>query len=205
MENYNKNKMINSKKITVPGIGEVTFERSRKAKYVNISVKPFNLIRVAVPVGVSIAVAKEIAEAKAGWIKHQMYTMKQAEQAYANLETNHDPINRADAKKKIIRRLNELSMAHDIPFNKVFVRNQKTRWGSCSARKNISLNIKITRLPDDLMDYVIVHELVHIRHHNHSKSYWRELGRIVGNAKELDEQLDQHRFLLLTMLPIFPR
>lgn len=197
--------MINSKKITVPGIGEVTFERSRKAKYVNISVKPFNLIRVAVPVGVSIAVAKEIAEAKAGWIKHQMYTMKQAEQAYANLETNHDPINRADAKKKIIRRLNELSMAHDIPFNKVFVRNQKTRWGSCSARKNISLNIKITRLPDDLMDYVIVHELVHIRHHNHSKSYWRELGRIVGNAKELDEQLDQHRFLLLTMLPIFPR
>jgi predicted metal-dependent hydrolase len=134
-----------------------------------------------------------------------MYTMKQAEQAYANLETNHDPINRADAKKKIIRRLNELSMAHDIPFNKVFVRNQKTRWGSCSARKNISLNIKITRLPDDLMDYVIVHELVHIRHHNHSKSYWRELGRIVGNAKELDEQLDQHRFLLLTMLPIFPR
>jgi predicted metal-dependent hydrolase len=99
MENYNKNKMINSKKITVPGIGEVTFERSRKAKYVNISVKPFNLIRVAVPVGVSIAVAKEIAEAKAGWIKHQMHTMKQAEQAYADLETNHDPINRADAKK----------------------------------------------------------------------------------------------------------
>jgi predicted metal-dependent hydrolase len=183
--------------MTVSGIGEVTFERSRKAKYVNISVRPFNLIRVAVPAGVSIAVAKEIAEAKAGWIKHQMYNMKQAEQAYSDLVKNHDPINRADATKKIIRRLNELSIAHDIPFNKVFVRNQKTRWGSCSVKKNISLNIKIARLPDDLMDYVIVHELVHIRHHNHSISYWRELGRIVENAKELDKQLDQHRLLLL--------
>ena len=189
--------MVKSKTITVSDIGEVTFERSRKAKYVNISVRPFNLIRVAVPAGVSIAVAKEIAEAKAGWIKHQMHNMKQAEQAYSNLVKNHEPIHWADAKKKIIRRLNELSMAHDIPFNKVFVRNQKTRWGSCSVKKNISLNIKIARLPDDLMDYVIVHEIVHIRHHNHSKSYWRELGRLVENAKELDEQLDQHRLLLL--------
>ena len=154
--------MANPKTLTITGIGEVTFERSRKAKYVNISVRPFNSIRVAVPVGVSIAVAKQIAEIKAGWIKDQILKMEKAEQEYCDLKKNHEPINTGDAKKKIISRSNELSRQHNIPFNKVFIRNQKTRWGSCSIKKNISLNIKIARLPDKLMDYVIIHELVHI-------------------------------------------
>jgi predicted metal-dependent hydrolase len=189
--------MANPKTITITGIGDVIFERSRKAKYVNISVRPFNSIRVAVPVGVSIAVAKEIAEIKAGWIKDQILKMKKAEQEYCDLKKNHEPINTGDAKKKIISRVNELSRKHNIPFNKVFIRNQRSRWGSCSAKKNISLNIKIARLPDKLMDYVILHELVHIRHHNHSKSYWLELEKIVGNARIIDKQLDKHRFLLI--------
>jgi predicted metal-dependent hydrolase len=189
--------MANSKTITISGIGDVTFERSRKAKYVNISVRPFNSIRVAVPVDVSIAVAKEIAEIKAEWIKDQIRKMKKTEQEYYDLIKNHEPINTADARKKIISRINEFSRKHNIPFNKVFIRNQKTRWGSCSAKKNISLNIKIARLPDNLMDYIILHELVHIRHHNHSKSYWLELCRIDGNARILDKQLDQYRLLLI--------
>jgi predicted metal-dependent hydrolase len=189
--------MANPKTITITGIGEVTFERSRKAKYVNISVRPFNFIRVAVPVGVPIAAAKEIATIKSGWIKNQIRKMKNSEQEFYDLIKNYKPINMMDAKKKLINRLNELSREHHIPFNKVFVRNQKTRWGSCSIKKNISLNIKIARLPDHLMDYVILHELVHIRHHNHSKSYWIELERISGNARALDKELDQHRFLLI--------
>jgi predicted metal-dependent hydrolase len=189
--------MAHPTKITISGIGEVTFERSRKAKYVNISVRPFYSIRVAVPVGVSIAVAKEIAEIKAGWIKNQILKTKKTEQKYYDLIKDQQPVNTIDAKKKIINRVNELSMKHDIPFNKVFIRNQKARWGSCSAKKNISLNIKIARLPDELMDYVILHELVHIRHHNHSKKYWLELEKIVGNARILDKQLDKHRLLLI--------
>jgi predicted metal-dependent hydrolase len=189
--------MANSKTITISGIGEVTFERSRKAKYVNISVRHFNSIRVAVPVGVSIDVAKEIAQTKAGWIKDQILKIQKSEQEYCELLKNYEPITIADAKKKIIIRVNELSRKHDIPFNKVIIRNQKTRWGSCSAKKNISLNIKIARLPDELMDYVILHELVHIKHHNHSKKYWLELGGIVGNARILDKQLDRHRLLLI--------
>jgi hypothetical protein len=189
--------MPKPKTIKISGIGEVIFERSRKAKYVNISVRPFNFIRVAVPVGVPINVAIEIAETKAGWIKNQIRKMKKTEQEYYDLIKNDEPIPMSDARKKILNRLNELSRQHDIPFNKAYVRNQKSRWGSCSVKKNISLNIKIARLPGNLMDYVILHELAHIKHHDHSKNYWRELGRIAGNAKDLDKQLDQHRLLLI--------
>jgi predicted metal-dependent hydrolase len=189
--------MANSKTLTLTGIGEVTFERSRKAKYVNISVRPFNSIRVAVPVGVSIATAKQIAEIKAGWIKEQIRKMKKTEQEYNELIKHQPALTAIDAKEKITRRAIELSGKHDIPFNRVFIRNQKTRWGSCSARKNISLNIKIACLPDELMDYVILHELVHTRHHNHGRKYWQELERIIGNARALDQRLDKYRLMLL--------
>jgi predicted metal-dependent hydrolase len=189
--------MANPKTFIISGIGEVQFERSRKAKHVNISVRPFNIIRVAVPVGVPIAFAKEVAEKKADWIKHQIRNMEKAEQEYHDLVQNHEPVNIAAAKQKITGRLNELSRKHNIPFNQVFVRNQKTLWGSCSVKKNISLNIKISLLPEELMDYVILHELVHIKHHNHSKKYWQELGSIVENARALDKQLNNYKHLLI--------
>jgi len=189
--------MANPKTMTISGIGEVTFVRSRKAKYVNISVRPFNSIRVAVPFGVPIAVAKEIAEIKSGWIKNQILKMEKTELEYYDLIQNQEPINITDAKNKIISRTNELSRKHNIPFNKIFIRHQKTLWGSCSLKKNISLNIKIAGLPDNLMEYIILHELVHIRHHNHSKKYWQELERIVGNARSLDKHLDNYRHLLI--------
>jgi len=188
--------MTDPKIITVGEIGEVLFERSFRAKYVNITIRPFNGIRVAVPVGVSLAAARKITESKTEWIKMHLFNNKQLEREYNELISNKKPLNRADAKKKIIRRLEELSVKHKIPFNKVFIRAQKTRWGSCSVKKNISLNINIARLPHKLMDYVILHELVHIRHNNHGEKYWQELSRIAGDAKSLDKKLDIYQPLL---------
>jgi len=143
--------------------------------------------------------AEKIVERKADWIKYQLQKAKRTEEAYHDFVKNQKPIHPADAKDKIVRRVNELSKVHDIRFNKVFVKNQKTRWGSCSARKNINLNIKIAYLPGRLMDYVILHELIHIRHRNHGKKYWQELDRIAGNAKIKDKQLSDYRYLLLTI------
>jgi predicted metal-dependent hydrolase len=190
--------MANLTVIKLANIGEVMFERSNKAKYVNISVRPFKGIRVAVPSGVSIEKARKIAETKSGWMKTQLYNNKRMEREHNEFIRREAPMNREDAKKKIINRLKELSKRHNIQYNKVFIRTQKTRWGSCSAKKNISLNINIARLPGKLMDYVILHELVHIRHSNHGKKYWQELNSIIGNAKTLDKQLDNYRLLLVS-------
>lgn len=189
--------MANPIVINLANIGEVMFERSNKAKYVNISARPFKGIRVAVPSGVSMERARKIAETKSGWMKAQLYNNKRLEREYNEFIRHETPMNKDEAKKKIVSRLKELSKKHDIPFNKVFIRTQKTRWGSCSSKKNISLNINIARLPGKLMDYVILHELVHIRHSNHGKKYWQELDRIVGDAKSLDKRLDEYRLLLV--------
>lgn len=79
---------------------------------------------------------------------------------------------RTEAKELIEERLNYWSRLSGLKFNRVIVRNQKTRWGSCSARGNLSFNYKMMFLPVCLVDYIIVHELCHLKELNHSKRFW---------------------------------
>jgi predicted metal-dependent hydrolase len=97
--------------------------------------------------------------------------------------------NRKEAREKIVKRLHELSALHGLPYGRVMVRNQRTRWGSCSARGTISLNIKLARLPEELMDYVILHELLHTRIRGHTREFWRGLDALVGDAGGLRKEL----------------
>ena len=83
----------------------------------------------------------------------------------------------------------ELAKQYGYIFNRVFIRQQKTRWGSCSAKNNINLNLKLVLLPTRLMDYVIMHELVHTRHKNHGPLFWKELDKITGDAKGLSKKV----------------
>ena len=86
----------------------------------------------------------------------------------------------------------DLSQELGIPIQRVVIRCQKTRWGSCSANDNINLNVNLVRLRPGLMDYVILHELVHTRTKNHSRRFWSQLDELVGDAKALDKELKKH-------------
>jgi hypothetical protein len=180
----------------IEGVGEVLFERSRKAKRVNISVRPFKGIRVAVPYGVSYAKARMFAVSKKHWIQKHLEKMRKAERDHRDLSRNFNNIDRREARKILVQRLEELARKHGFKYNRVFIRNQKTRWGSCSSKNNISLNVKLVRLPEKLMDYIILHELVHTRVKNHGKKYYAALERIVGDRKSLDRELKQYGIIL---------
>ena len=183
---------MKSETIEIEGVGQVLFERSHRARHINISVRPFNGVRVAVPVGVSFKRVREFALSKRDWIKKHQAKMRQAEQDHQTLSKNFTNINRREARQILVQRLDELAEKHGFQYNRVFVRNQKTRWGSCSAKNNISLNIKLVRLPETLMDYIIIHELVHTRVKNHSRQFYAELSRIVDDQKSLDSQLKKY-------------
>lgn len=72
---------------------------------------------------------------------------------------------------------------------RVTCRHQKTRWGSCSSRNAISLNIELMRLPEHLRNYVIIHELVHIIHKHHKKAFWDSLEKVLPWARQRDREL----------------
>ena len=106
---------------------------------------------------------------------------------------SHQAAWRKEAKKRLPVRLRELSVKFDLPYNKVIIKNNRSRWGSCSDRNNINLSLYLMRLPDQLIDYVLLHELVHTVHKNHSKKFWRHLEKLQPDAKSLDRELKGYR------------
>jgi predicted metal-dependent hydrolase len=189
---------VKNKKINIPGVGEVLLERSGRAKHMNLSIRPLRGVRVAMPVYVSFAAAEKFARSKTGWLMKHLPKIKALEKEMARRRRDMpaDRIDPAAARKIIVERLDELSQKFGLPYNRAFVRNQKTRWGSCSAKKNINLNVNLVRLPEALMDYAILHELAHTRELNHGLEFWNLLECFIPDARELDHALRQFSFLL---------
>ena len=98
-----------------------------------------------------------------------------------------------EAKLYLPKRLSELADQHGFQFQKVFVKHVKTRWGSCSSVNNINLNIHLVRLPDHLIDYVLLHELVHTQIKNHSREFWDFLEQVNPGSKAFNKELKKYQ------------
>jgi predicted metal-dependent hydrolase len=82
---------------------------------------------------------------------------------------------RKEAKRVIMERLEHFADTHNFTYNRVFIRNQKTLWGSCSSKRNLSFNWRLIQTPLDIIDYIVVHELVHTEILRHTKAYWERV------------------------------
>jgi predicted metal-dependent hydrolase len=100
---------------------------------------------------------------------------------------------RKEAKHYLPLRLEILAKKNGFSYKEIRVKNLKSRWGSCSSQNNINLNIHLMRLPEHLIDYVILHELAHTVHKNHGKLFWQLLDELSGDAKALTNEMKKYQ------------
>jgi predicted metal-dependent hydrolase len=100
------------------------------------------------------------------------------------------------ARRELPLRVAELAAQHGLEVKRVSVRNQRSRWGSCSARGVVSLNWRLVQTPDFVRDYIIVHELMHLRQMNHSSRYWKLVYEAFPRTDEAEKRLKRHAGLL---------
>jgi len=100
------------------------------------------------------------------------------------------------AAKELPPRVLEFAAMHQLPVRRVTVRNQRSRWGSCSHYGTVSLNWRLIQAPPFVRDYVILHELSHLKVMNHSARFWREVERVCPDYKTAEQWLKQHSVLL---------
>lgn len=99
-------------------------------------------------------------------------------------------IYRFEAKKLLPPKLTVLAEKNGFQFSKITIRNNKRNWGSCSSKNNISLNLQMIKLPDELIDYILLHELVHTKIKNHGPLFWQKLDELTNfRARELSKQV----------------
>ncbi len=103
---------------------------------------------------------------------------------------------RIEAKEYLPLRVEYLAERHNFSYNKVSVRNARTRWGSCSGSNNISLNIHLMRLPDHLRDYVILHELCHTVEKNHGERFWKLMQQVSPQALNHNQELKKYSLII---------
>lgn len=93
------------------------------------------------------------------------------------------------ARAELIPRLHALADAHGLQVGRVSIRNQRSRWGSCARNGNIALNFRLVQMPPEIADYVLVHELMHIRQQNHSRRFWRLVAAACPAYRECERWL----------------
>lgn len=96
------------------------------------------------------------------------------------------------AKRHITKRLTEIAKQHKFKYNKVFIRDQRTKWGNCSTEKNLSFNWRLIKTPNFVIDYLIFHELVHTKTMNHTHKFWTELRSFLPEYQEAVKWLDKY-------------
>ena len=173
-----------------PRLGPVTFHRRKGSKNIRLSVSTDGKLLLSYPWYVSFAQAHNFLEQQEHWARTALEKAKQRRQQQPALSPQEVELLRRKAKETLLPRLAQLAQQHRFTYNKAFIKNNKTNWGSCSGANNINLNLKIVLLPEYLRDYVMLHELCHTRIRNHGPHFWALLNSLTnGEAKTFAKEL----------------
>lgn len=157
----------------------VDFVKHPRARHYIIRVADDGRIRVTVPRWGTRAEAARFVRDKARWIDHERYRAALRRTMTASpRDVAEEQALRADAGRVLPARLLDMAASLGRTVARVTIRSQRTRWGSCSPSGRISLNWRLVLMPDSVRDYVLLHELTHLVHLDHSRRFWRELERV---------------------------
>lgn len=164
---------------------EFSIIRSRR-KSICIEVNAKAEVIVRAPFGVSVSRINRFVEEKYVWIEKALAKARERAIDAESLEplSCEDVRKLADEAMKVIPdRVRFFADRMGVYYGRITIRNQRTRWGSCSSKGNLNFNCLLMLVPDRVRDYVIVHELCHLKEMNHSKRFWTEVEKVMPNYK----------------------
>jgi predicted metal-dependent hydrolase len=177
---------------------KVGIKKSLRAKKIGVSINRSTFeVSLVVPKYQTIKDAKKFIFTQKDWIEKTLKKLQDLSKLSSrskqiSCREKLEKLTNAEIhllSMKLIQRCQLLAKNHKFEIGKVSIRNQKTRWGSCSGKNNISLNINLSFLGQELIDYVIFHELTHIKNKNHSKKFWQDLEEVCCGSKLMDKEL----------------
>jgi predicted metal-dependent hydrolase len=157
--------------LTDPQVGEVLLVKSDRSRSISIRVHPVKGVRVSVPRIVPFAAAVAFYKMKRNWVLEVMARQRERFKDVQVASPDEVEALRRKAKAELPSRLAELAGRYGFVYNRVVIKHNATNWGSCSSKNNINLNLNIVRLPKVLQDYILLHELCHLRHHDHGHAF----------------------------------
>lgn len=167
-----------------------TIRKSKRARKLSLTLYPDGRLFLTLPLFVSYAGGRAFLASKADWIEEKMTSLRSRPDTFLLRGGKEEyAVSRDPARKLIEGRLLHFQPSYGVSWQRVAIRNQKTRFGSCSRGGTLSFNYRLLFLPPHLSDYVIVHELCHLIEFNHSKKFWALVGQAIPNYPLLRSEL----------------
>lgn len=189
-------------------IGDITIEiqRSRR-KTLSLEVTPDGRVIAKAPLLYGTWRIEAFASQKKDWIRRKVSVQKRKQNDYAERHKYLEPFTDEEIKEmqKLARKVIPERVAYYAPivgvtYNRIAIRGQKSRWGSCSAKGNLNFNYLLMKTNDKVIDYVVIHELCHRKQMNHSKAFWNEVARVMPDYKEQRKWLKTYGGILINRL-----
>lgn len=153
-------------------------------KTISIEIKTDARVIIRAPRQMTRAQIDEFVKKHESWIQKHMDRLKK-ESAPADKLSDADIRRLADQSLEVIPpRVKYFAQKMGVRYGRITIRNQKTRWGSCSSRGNLNFNCLLMLTPPDVLDYVVVHELCHLKEMNHSPRFWAEVEKVLPDYRE---------------------
>jgi predicted metal-dependent hydrolase len=190
--------------------------RRRPVKYARLEVRPDGTVLVTAPDGFDV---DTLIEKHRGWLEGKLAEIGELREIaesgfpingefyqvihgrkpkvhgrFKTIVLSPNPTDVVECLKKILRRellplVDSYARKMGVEPGKVYIRHQKSRWGSCSPRGNLNFNVRLIALPPELREYVVVHELAHLRYMNHSKAFWELVGEFYPDYQAARKEL----------------
>ena len=181
---------------------EVSVIRSGR-KTVSIQVKP-NEVIIRAPMRMKEKEIEKFVESKRNWIEKHLKSLSEKQKALENIEPYSDEEIRSfikKAKEIIPKKVEFYAEKIGVTYNRITIRCQRTRWGSCSSKGNLNFNCLLVLLPDEIIDSVIVHELCHRKHMNHSAKFYEEVEKVFPEYRKCHEWLNRNGSKYMSRIP----
>ena len=172
-------------------------------KTLAIQVKRDGSVVVRSPYGVSDKRIAAFVEEKSDWIartRNKFLSTANDSLPENKISDEELKILTVQAKEILPQRVEQIAALMNVKYERITIRHQKTRWGSCSGKGNLNFNCMLMLTPPHIRDYVIVHELCHIKELNHSKQFWAEVERVMPDYKERRDWLKKNGRILINRL-----
>lgn len=169
---------------------------STRARRIRLTVQANGQIIITLPYKSRLQNPEHFLKEKTNWILKQIQHFKKFEHRMIRSPHPHDyQKHRTAALAWAENRVTHFNQWYNFTYNQITIRNQKTRWGSCSANRNLNFNYRLIFLPEHLRNYVIVHELCHLTQLNHSKKFWRLVAHTQPNWREIRKEFRNYSIL----------
>jgi predicted metal-dependent hydrolase len=171
-------------------IYDIQLKRRKYAKYIRLSMEPDGALVLTAAKTYPLFLIRKFLVSREAWVLKHLLDIKKWPSIFAIKHTKAEIDKyKKQTRQLVIERLEYFNQFYKLKYNRIAIRDQKSRWGSCSTKRNLNFNYRLCLLESELSDCVIVHELCHLQEMNHSARFWALMAQTIPDYKILEKKL----------------